>query len=95
MKRREFIALLGGATIAWPLATRAQQSEPMRRIGILVSSAEDDEGRPRIAAFQEALQPFGWIAGRNVQIDAAIRKFRCIPFRCCPGVSPERGEQSL
>src|SRR5947208_1800428 len=41
----------------------------MRRIGILVSSSEDDEGKPRIAAFQEALQPLGWIAGRNVQID--------------------------
>jgi putative tryptophan/tyrosine transport system substrate-binding protein len=69
MQRRGFIAFLGGATIAWPLAARAQQSEPMRRIGILVSSAEDDEGKPRIAAFQDALQPFGWIAGRNVQID--------------------------
>ncbi len=70
MKRREVITLLGGAAAAWPLAARAQQGEPMRRIGVLMSTAADDpEGQARIAAFQQGLQQFGWTIGRNVRID--------------------------
>src|SRR5262249_54938164 len=70
VKRREFITLIGGAA-AWPLAARAQQSEPMRRIGVLMSTAADDpEGQARIAAFQQGLQQFGWTIGRNVRIDS-------------------------
>src|SRR5262245_60425113 len=70
MRRREFITLLGGAA-AWPLAARAQQSERMRRIGVLMSSwAEDDpESKLRIAAFVEGLQQLDWTVGRNVQIE--------------------------
>jgi putative ABC transport system substrate-binding protein len=69
LKRREFIALLGGAA-AWPLAARAQQPERVRRIGVLMSTAADDpEGRARIAAFLNGLQQFGWTDGRNAQID--------------------------
>jgi putative ABC transport system substrate-binding protein len=61
--------MLGGA-IALPLAARAQQSEPMRRIGVLMNtSADDAEGRSRIAAFLSGLQQLGWIDGRNVRID--------------------------
>jgi len=68
--RRKFIALIGGAA-AWPLAARAQQGEPMRRIGALMSTAADDpEGQARIAAFQQGLQQFGWTIGRNVRIDS-------------------------
>ena len=68
--RRKFIALIGGAA-AWPLAARAQQGEPMRRIGALMSTAADDpEGQARIAAFQHGLQQFGWTIGRNVRIDS-------------------------
>jgi ABC-type uncharacterized transport system substrate-binding protein len=70
MKRREFIAALGGAA-AWPLAARAQQPERMRRIGVLMSVAADDaEGQARIAAFLNGLEQFGWIDGRNVRIEA-------------------------
>jgi putative ABC transport system substrate-binding protein len=67
--RRKFIALLGGA-VAWPLAARAQQGERVRRIGVLSSLAADDpETQARHAAFLQGLQEWGWITGRNVQID--------------------------
>jgi putative tryptophan/tyrosine transport system substrate-binding protein len=69
MKRREFIAGLGGAA-AWPLAARAQQPERMRRIGVLLSTANDPEGQARVAAFQQELLQLGWTEGRNVLIDA-------------------------
>jgi len=69
MKRREFIALLSGAT-AWPLAARAQQSERVRRIGFLHDYEElDPDGRVQVVAFREALEKLGWIDGRNVIID--------------------------
>ena len=70
MKRREFIAMLGGAAAAWPLAARAQQPSGMRRIGVLMNLAESDpEGQARIAAFREGLGKLGWSEGRDVQID--------------------------
>ena len=70
MKRREFIALFGGAATAWPLSVRAQQGERMRRIGMLMPLAADDpEAKARIAAFQQGLQQLGWVDGRNVRID--------------------------
>jgi ABC-type uncharacterized transport system substrate-binding protein len=69
-KRRDFIALLGGAAASWPLAARAQQSERMRRIGVLMPSAADDpEYQARITAFLQELAQLGWIDGRNVRID--------------------------
>ena len=70
MRRRQFITLLGGAVVAWPLAARAQQPERMRRVGVLMSLATDDpENQARIAAFLQGLQKLGWTDGRNVQID--------------------------
>jgi hypothetical protein len=70
MKRREFIALLGGAAAAWPLAVRAQQSDQVRRIGVLMGYAESDsDARAWYTAFREALQKLGWTEGRNIQID--------------------------
>ena len=69
MRRRAFIAALGGAA-AWPLVARAQQPERMRRVGVLMNSAADDPvGQTRIAAFLQGLQQLGWSVGRNVQID--------------------------
>jgi putative ABC transport system substrate-binding protein len=69
VKRREFIVLLGGAT-AWPLAARAQQSEGMRRIGVLMGYAESDrQGQAFLAAFRDGLQDLGWTEGRNIRID--------------------------
>jgi putative ABC transport system substrate-binding protein len=70
MRRREFITLLGGAAV-WPLAARAQQSERMRRIGVLMPYAEDNPvGQARLAAFLEGLRQLGWADGRNVRIDS-------------------------
>jgi len=70
LKRREFITLLGGAAVAWPLAARAQQPERMRRIGVLMTLAADDPyGQAEVAAFQQALQQLGWSDGRNVRFD--------------------------
>ena len=67
--RREFITLVGGAA-AWPLAVRAQQSERVRRIGVLINIAESDPESPaRLAAFRQALGNLGWSEGRNVLID--------------------------
>ena len=68
--RRKFLATLGGAAAAWPLAARAQQPERMRRIGVLMNLAADDaEGQARLAAFVHDLQQLGWTDGRNVRID--------------------------
>ena len=65
MRRREFITLLGGAALSWPLAARAQQP---RRIGVLTPFNErDTEGRSRVSAFQEALREAGWVEGRNLR----------------------------
>jgi putative ABC transport system substrate-binding protein len=70
MRRREFTRLLGGATVGWSVAARAQQTERVRRIGVLTFSAESDpEGQSSIAAFREELRKLGWIEGRNVEID--------------------------
>jgi ABC-type uncharacterized transport system substrate-binding protein len=71
MTRREFIALLGGAAAAWPIAAYAQQGEEIRRIGVLGGLAEDDpEMRARLAAFRQELEKRGWSEGRNIRIDA-------------------------
>jgi putative tryptophan/tyrosine transport system substrate-binding protein len=70
MRRREFITLLSGAAVAWPLAARAQQGERMRHIGVLMPiAANDPEAQPRVAAFQRRLQELGWTDGHNVRID--------------------------
>lgn len=68
MRRREFIAVLGGAA-AWPLATRAQ-ADRVRRIGVLMAApADDPEYQARIMALVQGLQQLGWADGSNVRID--------------------------
>ena len=70
MRRRDFIKVIAGSAAAWPLGARAQQSEPMRRIGILMNRAANNaEGQARLAAFRQALEQLGWSEGRNMRID--------------------------
>ena len=69
MRRRGFIAVLGGAA-AWPLAGHAQQPERLRRIGVLSSFAENDPAvRESMTAFARTLQSLGWVEGKNLRID--------------------------
>jgi putative ABC transport system substrate-binding protein len=69
IKRRKFITLLGGAAAAWPLAARAQQAERVRRIGLLMGTADDREGQARVTVLKQGLQELGWADGRNIQIE--------------------------
>ena len=70
MRRREFIALLGGATVGWPLEARPQQGERVRQIGVLMGLvASDPEAQSRLAVFENGLQDLGWIKGRNLRIE--------------------------
>ena len=72
MNRRDVVSLIGStvAASAWPLATRAQEGERMRRVGVLMSGGEaDSEQLARVAAFREAFEKLGWAEGRNVRID--------------------------
>ena len=71
LKRRDLIALLGGAAATWPLAVRAQQGERMRRIGtITIFAADDRASLPRLTGFRQGLQQLGWVEGRNVIFEA-------------------------
>jgi putative ABC transport system substrate-binding protein len=70
MRRRQFIALFGGAVATWPLAASAQQREPLRRVAMLEPIAKDTPGaQERYTAFLEAFDQLGWTPGRNVQIE--------------------------
>src|SRR6266567_2932918 len=67
--RRKFVVTLGGVAAAWPLAARAQQGERVRRIGLLMGTADDREGQARVTALKRGLQDLGWTEGRNIQIE--------------------------
>jgi putative ABC transport system substrate-binding protein len=70
MRRREFITLVGATAVGWPLAAHAQQSDRVRRIGVLVGYTEDDpEMKARLTAFLQGLDALGWSDGRNVHIE--------------------------
>src|SRR6516165_2682238 len=72
MRRREFFKVVGGAAVVWPLSAYAQQTERIRRIGVLSGTAGGQETQDRMAAFQQRLQQLGWIDGRNVHIDQRV-----------------------
>ena len=70
MNRREFITLLGGAAVAWPLAVDAQQGQRVRRIGVLMGGDENDPvQKTYVSAFTQALGDLGWTDGRNVRME--------------------------
>ena len=70
IRRREFIALLGGAAAAWPIAVRAQQPDRARRVAVLMNYAEGDPtAQSDLVAFRQVLHEHGWIEGRNVKFD--------------------------
>jgi putative ABC transport system substrate-binding protein len=70
MRRRDFIKVVAGSAAVWPLAAYAQQSDPVRRIGVLMPFVEGDpEGEPRVIALQRGLEELGWTIGRNIRID--------------------------
>ena len=71
MRRRDFIGMVGSAAATWPLAARAQQREPLRRVAILEPITKDMPGaQARYTAFLQAFEQLGWTDGRNVQIVA-------------------------
>jgi putative ABC transport system substrate-binding protein len=67
MRRREFIKVVGGVAVAWPLVASAQKSERIRRIGMLAGFNDPD-----IKAFQDELEKHGWSEGRNIHIDYRV-----------------------
>jgi putative tryptophan/tyrosine transport system substrate-binding protein len=70
MRRREFILALGGTAIGWARAARAQQSNRLRRVGVLMAmAANDPESQRRVKAFEAGLRELGWTDGRTLQLD--------------------------
>jgi len=95
IERRKFLATLGGAAVAGPLAARAQQGERVRRIGVLTPFASDDPAeQTNVLAFEQALAQLGWIDGRNARIDIhwgagdpeRIRRYAAELVALAPGV---------
>ena len=93
MRRRDFITLLGGAVVAWPLAARAQDAAKLPTIGYLGANSSSAESQ-RVAAFMQRLRELGWIESRNVTIEyryaegrserfaefaAETSRLRCLP----------------
>src|SRR6516162_7444806 len=72
MRRRDFIKGIVGSASAWPVAARAQQPERVRRIGVLLPTADDQEARIRLTTFRQAMEGLGWTDGRNVHIEIRV-----------------------
>jgi putative ABC transport system substrate-binding protein len=69
MRRRDFIKVVGGVAVTWPVDVRAQRGERMRRIGVLIGVEDDIEGQARLAAFRKGMLDLGWSEGRDLQMD--------------------------
>ena len=104
MRRRQFIKGLAGSAVAWPLASRAQQSERIRRIGVILPAAANDlEFQTWVGAFLQALAQLGWTIGHNVRIDtrwatanpAEIRKQAAELVALAPDVILASGTSSV
>jgi putative tryptophan/tyrosine transport system substrate-binding protein len=104
MRRREFIKALAGSVTVWPLAAQAQQSERMRRIGVLLPAASDDpEFQAWLGAFLQGLQQLGWSIGQNVRIEtrwatsnaAGIRKHAAELAALAPDVILAHGASTV
>jgi len=94
MRRRDFMKVLAGSAVSWPLDTHAQQSERLRRVGVLMNlAAEDPEGQVRLAAFLQGLQKQGWIEGRNICVDTCWGAGKAERYRTCAaelvGLAPD------
>jgi putative tryptophan/tyrosine transport system substrate-binding protein len=84
MRRREFIALIGGIMAARPIAARAQPPAKVKRIGVLMNLAADDpEGQVRLKTFLQGLQTRGWIEGSNLHVDTCWGEGKAERFRSC------------
>jgi len=69
MRRRQFLGILGGVAV-WPIGSKAQQAERVRRVGMLnIFGSDDPEGQARKAVFEQALQQLGWTVGRDLKIE--------------------------
>src|SRR3954466_1100739 len=94
MKRREFIKVVAGAAVCWPLAGRAQQSDPTHRVGVLMNLApEDPEGQVRLKVFLQAMEKHGWSDGRNLRVDICWGAGKADRYRTCAaeliGLAPD------
>jgi putative ABC transport system substrate-binding protein len=69
MRRRDFIKVVAGSAMTWPLVARAQQREQMWRIGVLMSAASETDQQAALAVFKEILHQLDWIDGRNVRLE--------------------------
>ena len=75
MRRREFIAFLGGTAVAWPMAARAQQLGGPKRVGLLAPFSDDHDPQVQryLSAFKQRLHELGWIEARNIRVDTVSR----------------------
>src|SRR2546429_104985 len=104
MRRRDFISVLSGVAVAWPIVAWAQQAERTRRIGVLMSNSKDDPlAQVRVSAFRQGLAEWGWIEDRNLEIEwrwtggdiARVREYAAELVRLAPDIIVANGSPSV